>query len=493
MAKALYGTSDRKRLVPTPKSLDANEPYRTPWRRDYARLIHSPAFRRLQGKTQLFPAHESDFFRNRLTHSLEVAQIAKSIAIKLNNTHQFFKDRPIEPDIVETAALAHDLGHPPFGHNGEEALDECMIDSGGFEGNAQTLRILTKLEKRETGQSSGNVPIIIGTDGRDQRAGLNLTFRTLAAILKYPQQIPLKKEYRPVGHDGPLKGYYESENAIVSTIMKNIGYRDKARFRTVECCIMDVADDIAYSTYDLEDSFKGGFMTPLSILGSPTELAESVAARIVGRLNKYYGDRPANERNFTVADVYRMILFSFESVYEYEDKKIFNKVADGKLRDSEAVAAIATYIAGISEKTAASGYYRTRHTSDLIGRFIQEGIEVIEDEEFPALSTVRLNIDTFKQVEVLKNLAYQSIIMSPMLKVTEYRGKDIVTRIFTALDEPNGCHLMPDDFREVHENIRAEEKKRVICDFIAGMTDRYAIEFYRRLYGMNSETIYSPL
>jgi dGTPase len=129
----LYSRGDAERVAALRKEGD-DEEFRTPWRRDFARLIHCPAFRRLQGKTQVFPGHESDFFRNRLTHSLEVAQIAKSIALRLNNVAPAFRPRrqKIEPDIVELAGLAHDLGHPPFGHNGEEALDECMQQHGGF-------------------------------------------------------------------------------------------------------------------------------------------------------------------------------------------------------------------------------------------------------------------------------------------------------------------------------------------------------------------------
>src|SRR5208283_2954453 len=151
----LYSAGDRKRLTSSESLNDSEElaePYRSPWRRDYGRLIHCPSFRRLQGKTQVFPGYESDFYRNRLTHSLEVAQIAKAIAIRLNATsiHFRLKNRKIEPDIVEFAGLAHDLGHPPFGHNGEEALDECMHDYGGFEGNAQSLRIVSRLEKKTT-------------------------------------------------------------------------------------------------------------------------------------------------------------------------------------------------------------------------------------------------------------------------------------------------------------------------------------------------------
>lgn len=171
----LYSAGDRARPFDG-KANKAAEPYRSPWRQDYARLIHAPCFRRLQGKTQVFPGHESDFYRNRLTHSLEVAQIAKSIAIRLNATASEFAkpQNKIEPDLVEFAGLAHDLGHPPFGHNGEEALDECMRDHGGFEGNAQSLRIIAHLEKkiRATSEMADDAPF--DGDFNDLRRGLNL-------------------------------------------------------------------------------------------------------------------------------------------------------------------------------------------------------------------------------------------------------------------------------------------------------------------------------
>ena len=143
----LYTENDQKRCLPEDEQ---NEVGRSAFRRDFGRLLHSPSFRRLQGKTQLFPGHESDFFRNRLTHSLEVAQIAKGTAQLLNSQDEQFKNNPIDLDLIEFAGMAHDLGHPPFGHTGEDALNEKMQGFGGFEGNAQTLRILTKIEKKNT-------------------------------------------------------------------------------------------------------------------------------------------------------------------------------------------------------------------------------------------------------------------------------------------------------------------------------------------------------
>ena len=132
-------------------------------------------------------------------------------------------------------------------------------------------------------------------------------------------------------------------------------------------------------------------------------------------------------------------------------------------------------------------------TSDLVGTFIQ-GVEVIYDAGFPWQSKVRLKIETFKQVEVLKNFAYQSLIMSPRLKVAEHRGKEIVTAIFNALVKDKGHLLMPDDARQIYDQIKYEtNKRRIVCDYIACMTDRYALQFYSRLFGTSHESIYAPL
>lgn len=279
---------------------------RSPFRRDYGRLLHSPAFRRLQGKTQLFPGHESDFFRNRLTHSLEVAQVAKGIALMLNATHEEFKQFPIDLDLVEFAGLAHDLGHPPFGHNGEKALDDCMKEFGGFEGNAQTLRILAKVEKKALRELPDSTDVCgIAPDGTDRRLGLNLTYRTLASVLKYDAQIPLRRKKSA----DLKKGYYASEADLVRGIKKQVGVpKDKKeKVKTIECQIMDVADDIAYSTYDLEDAMKGGFTHPLALL---TRLAnQPLFEKLVEKVGKDVDGVTESEVFNAVTD-----LFQFERV-----------------------------------------------------------------------------------------------------------------------------------------------------------------------------------
>lgn len=318
----LYSKTDFGRDI-SPNKVTNTEPYRSPWRRDYARLIHSASFRRLQGKTQVFPGHESDFFRNRLTHSLEVAQIAKSISIKLNETHKLFKEknRKIEPDLVEFAGLAHDLGHPPFGHNGEEALDECMRDHGGFEGNAQTLRILSRLEKKEnTLPPDSEFRVFNDEDGSDQRRGLGLTYRSLAAILKYDTPIPERNRDRKNKNE-VVKGYYQSDKELVSRIKKAVlGKKFGGKFKTIECSIMDIADDIAYSTYDLEDVFKSGFKKPLDLFVLPAPIYDNVVNTINRRLAKQYPDHP----NISVdtSDIQEILHYVFsDELFEFGENE----------------------------------------------------------------------------------------------------------------------------------------------------------------------------
>lgn len=489
MPSKLYPDGGARRLVEDEGASKPPEEYRSQWRRDYARLIHSAAFRRLQGKTQLFPGNESDFFRNRITHSLEVAQIAKSIAIRLNATVSHFRRDPISTDLVELAALAHDLGHPPFGHNGEEALDECMIDAGGFEGNAQTLRILSKIEKRTTLSYHESQPLLV-VGGADNRAGLNLTFRSLASILKYDKAIPRMRELRPDGHNGPVKGYYYTEESLVKQIKACVGGPEEENWRTLECSIMDVADDIAYSTYDLEDAMKAGFLNPLSMLACDDELAERVAQTVSARIKRYY---PGQSPDFDGTDVKASLFVQFARMYDGSREDLYRAAADGDVDIGAANAVVSTGVFQAAQRVASNGYYRTQLTSELVGSFIQ-AVQLKYNKHFPHLSAVHLDIDTFKHVEVLKNYTFQSLIMSPMLKVAEYRGKDIVKRIFHALTEHKGHLLMPDDFRAFYQQVACPlEKRRVVCDFIAGMTDRYAVKFYNRLFGTTPESIHAPL
>ncbi|GAB3868338.1 deoxyguanosinetriphosphate triphosphohydrolase [Nocardioides maradonensis] len=217
-----YDAHARERIVPEPpKRVDA--PERLPFERDRARVVHAASFRRLAAKTQVWGPATDDFIRNRLTHSLEVAQIARDLSRALGS----------HPDIAETAALAHDLGHPPFGHNGERVLDELAAACGGFEGNAQTLRLLTRLESKTPG------------------AGLNLTRATLDACTKYPWAVG-------EGPDpaSPKFGVYADD--LPAFTWARTGARGLQR--CVEAQIMDLSDDVAYSVHDVEDGVVAGMI-----------------------------------------------------------------------------------------------------------------------------------------------------------------------------------------------------------------------------------------
>jgi len=499
---SLYRKSDHLRLRPKEifnSGLDP-ETYRTPWRRDYARLIHSPSFRRLQGKTQLFPGVESDFFRNRLTHSLEVAQIAKSIAIRINGLYnsagelKTSKQRSsfgLAEDLVEFAGLAHDLGHPPFGHQGEEALDECMLSDGGFEGNAQTLRILTRLEKKFRVENFGFDQDV------DNRVGLNLCMRSLASVLKYDREIPdnetdRKSLAKDLHHKKvtPVKGFYKCDAHIIQKIKDSVLNQPlpkNVEFKTVECTIMDIADDIAYSTYDLEDGFKAGFISPMDLLYPPVELLDEIVERVNKALIKEKVDRKITADE--IVDLIRENFFSIDgsSITEgYEDAdvgKFFhdfaNSVVDLQYRTSKLI--------------AKDGSIRTGFTSSIVGRFIR-GTVLRYDSENPSQAKVVLEDDTRVLVEILKTFTYMSQISSPRLKIAEYRGKEIVSKIFETLtnESKKGYELLPDDVRNIYNLSKGSYKKRVICDYIASMTDRYAIEFYGRLTSENPETIFKP-
>ncbi|MBB4297215.1 dGTPase [Rhizobium leguminosarum] len=479
----LYSLEDWQR----PVSQENPETFRDEARRDYARLIHSASFRRLQGKTQVFPGHESDFFRNRLTHSLEVAQIAKSIAIRLNSTSDHFKDAPINLDVVEFAGLAHDLGHPPFGHNGEEALDECMRDSGGFEGNAQTLRILSTLEKK---QVEGDEASTHDGNGSDLRRGLNVTYRSLAAVLKYDRLIPIGSKERPEDKvASPMKGYYKSDEELVKQIKARVlGTAGVADFKTIECSIMDIADDIAYSTYDLEDIFKSGIHGPLDLLSFPEQIYEAVVETINKRIEKQYKDEATRVSVSDIRDVLYEVFSGVFAIGSDEDAIIRNrKIEPGRRKMYSSMAA-----KQLSSLYAGNGYHRTRFTSKLVQLFL-DGVEVVPHEAFPQLHQAKLKIKTFVFVEVLKNITFESVIRSPMLQVVEYRGKDVIKKIFEVISSANGERLMPPDFREIYRQGDGLGKTRTICDFIAGMTDRYAVEFYSRLLGANGMTMHKPL
>lgn len=398
----------------------------------------------------------------------------------------------IDLDLVEFAALAHDIGHPPFGHNGEQILDELMLSYGGFEGNAQTLRILSKLEKKATYNfpAISNIPVCFDAKERkDLRCGLNLSYRTLASIIKYDNIIPRTKGERVKNSsDGePVKGIYLDEEELLDRIKTHVGYNGK-NFKTIECHIMDIADDIAYSTYDIEDSMKAGFLTPLKILSMPDSFKERVAKRVKGKMDVVYSDLSESERNFGLSSVNSILTEIFGGILS-PSKETMNRVNSG-VSFEEAAFIFSANTHQYSSELCENGYYRTEFTSELVGEYVRN-VEFKENLEYPNQSRVRLKLDTFKKVETLKRYAFELLIDSPRLKMAERRGREIIKKIFETLnDKPE---LLPDDWSNLYFGIDDDTwRARVVCDYVSGMTDRYCVEIYSRLTGENPMTIWKP-
>lgn len=481
MVNLLYsGEEQHARCSGVPGVRD-DEQGRDVFRKDYARLLHAPAFRRLQGKTQLFPGVESDYFRNRLTHSLEVAQIAEGIASRLNATSVpiAFPGASISTSLVQFAALAHDLGHPPFGHNGEHALDALMREHGGFEGNAQTLRIVAAVERK-----------LVQVDGGATTAstfGLDLTYRSLAAVLKYDRLIPA---VRGEG-DRFEKGYYGTEADLVAEVKRRVapGLPDDQPFKTVECAIMDIADDIAYSTYDLEDSLHAGFVSPLSLASSLVN-DRVVQEQVLRKTNRAL--KEANHDEVTsVAELLEVIV----EVFGIELSPTVQMVLAREDKEFQGNEPLLANLEGwiTNQELTTNSLFRTQLTAERVGRLIA-AVEFVPNTDFPQLSSVTMNRSALLQVEVLKHLNYELVIRSPRLAVVEHRGKELVSTLFKTLCDSRGS-LLPDDWRARYveaEAIDISAANRVVCDYVACMTDRYAAELHERLFG-NGASIFKPL
>ncbi len=407
-----YSAFDFATLDPRPQH---EGEYRNAFQIDRDRIIHSSAFRRLQNKTQVFLSGEYDFYRTRLTHSIEVAQIGRSICAWLTQQSEILSDDCfIDADLVESTCLSHDLGHPPFGHAGERTLHKLMEPYGGFEGNAQTLRILTQT---------------LFSEGRN---GMNPTRALLDGVLKY-KTLFAEKPANKANHY-----LYNDQERWLDFTMGGQAFPieltpGKARngFKSIECQIMDWADDTAYSLNDIADGIHAGFVN-------------------VQRLERWAEEQTLSEDD--KADV------------AFLSKAMRENRVEGRL-------------------------------NRLIGECIR-ATKLVPTANFLSQSTRRhqftLEIDPVqrRRADLHKKIALDLVFRSPQLQQLDHKADFILTRLFEVLRDryieavqPKGLHLMPAAIeKEIQTGADTSIRARLVCDWIANMTDHFAFRTYRRLF-----------
>jgi len=419
-----------------PAGIQRQQDQREEYERDRARVIHSSAFRRLQAKTQILGVLEGDFHRTRLTHSMEVAQIGRGLVLNLQKRFPELNDLLPRLEQIETTGLAHDLGHPPFGHGGETALNCAMADYGGFEGNGQTLRILTRLESHTP------------------ENGLDLTRRTLLGVLKYPAPYSNLCSTSPPGTTDksvdlnfqhtwePPKCFLDTEQEVFNWILAPLSNSDQVRFceythptrhshgrsvhKALDTSLMNLADDIAYGIHDFEDGIVLRLLTP--------EHWQEVAKQL---------DQKWAEKN----DLLKI------------ETKLFTR-------------------------TDNSGYSRRQAVGALVHALISSAeLKLNEEFEEPLLGwNVVLPEEPQRFLKGLKEMVSRHVIQLNTVQAATFKGRKIVLSLFDALSaEPE--MLLPSSFQLLWKEAKSDlQQKRIICDFIAGMTDQYANRFFERLF-----------
>ncbi|MFT4655313.1 MAG: dGTPase [Kangiellaceae bacterium] len=410
--------------------------HRTAYQRDKARIMHSAAFRRLQAKTQVMGVGISDFYRTRLTHSLEAAQIGTGIAAQLSQKYpDLAKLLKIDEHLIETICLAHDIGHPPFGHGGEIALNYMMHEHGGFEGNGQTFRILTKLE------------------AYTENNGMNLARRSLLGVIKYPNFMsvltnPLRvnkksKHFSNVKASKwhPAKSLFDCDRDVFDWVLAPLSVSDKTNFmiyntfenkhsktinKSFDCSIMELADDIAYAIHDLEDAI------------------------------------------------------------------VMNSVTSTSFNDEISVPLMALNVSWLSDNImqlqgslfSAKAFARKNAIGALVNSFIT-AIYIAKKDIFD--STVLDYAACLPQgyedaLNLFKHYVFKHVIEKPDIQLIEYKGQQIVMALFDAFSS-DPLRLLPPNTGQRWLHAEDERAKfRVIADYISGMTDEFANRMYATLY-----------
>jgi dGTPase len=404
---------------------------RTPWQRDRARILHSAAFRRLQSKTQILGIGQNDFYRTRLTHSLEAAQIGTGLVSQLRSKVEAAQLAFLPEDsLMEALCLAHDIGHPPFGHGGETALNYKMLHAGGFEGNGQTLRIVAKLE-----------PYTL-------QHGMDLSRRTLLGLLKYPVLQP-DLRHETIAATNPLnltpwkpaKAIFAADADILNWILAPLSEADrslfqstdtldtspylKSRYKSLDASIMELADDIAYGVHDLEDAIVLGNISQTqwqqhthanwdALPGELQQLMQQISAALFCHQHHLRKDAIGSLVNLLISSV---------TLYE-----ALPQAQEPLIRYNAALAAAPQAI-----------------------------------------------------LYCLKQVVYRCVISKPEIQQSRFRCQNMLMALFDAFSS-DPSRLLPANTQQRWSDAPDELKTRVICDYISGMTDDYAEHMYRRLY-----------
>lgn len=361
--------------------------YRSPFERDRDRIIHSSSFRRLKGKTQVFVAHEGDHFRTRLTHSLEVAQIARSVARRLK----------LNEDLAEACALSHDLGHPPFGHTGEEVLDEAIHQWGGFDHNAQTIRVVTKMEQ-----------IYPNFDG------LNLTWETLEGTVKHNG--PLIKNYSEIKKLAPV---WQSINEGFDLLLNS--------YASLEAQVAAVADDIAYNNHDLDDGLHAEIFT-----------IDDVSDEVPW-----------------VGEVFLSVLRDFPTI------------SSQRLRAEAIRRLIGAWVTDLVDETNRRLKIHKPQSAD--------------DVRHLDVPLVGFSDDMLEKAATLRKFLFARMYRNWKVNRARSQARRIIAELFQVFfNEPE---TLPPLWQTIDKD-DTQKLARHVCDYIAGMTDEFAIDEHRRLFNI---------
>jgi len=433
----------------TSVSKRAND-HRSPFQRDRARVLHAAAFRRLQSKTQVMGSGQSDFYRTRLTHSLEASQIGSGIVAQLKSKYPELCANILPQDdaLIETLCLAHDIGHPPFGHGGEVALHYMMRKHGGFEGNGQTFRIVSKLEPFS------------------EHFGMNLSRRTLLGLLKYPQTIdnldnqlesssPNNFRQLKASEWHPPKGIYTDDIDVLDWVLAPLSMSDrenfqyiiektnkhhKTQFKSVDCSIMELADDIAYGIHDLEDA---------------------IVTRVV------------NRNDFENHVVEKLSRIDDSWIQGYAESLADNLFGNQHHKQKDAIGGLVNYLITSIE------------LNDLNPRLPHNFLDALlqYNAELPPIPA--------QVLKIFKDFVFEFVIKQTSIQRVEYRGQQVVMELFEAI-ESDPMRLLSEASANRWQQAKNDglNSHRVIADYVASMTDTSATKLYQTLFVPSSNAHY---